>query len=153
MRSRLLMILTDFSACHIPEAAAIEALCFSEPWTESGLSLFTREGGMGVACVTEDGRLAAYACMVYVLDEGEIVTVATHPDFRRQGCARSVLRQLCKTASECGIVTLTLEVRASNTAARSLYEAEGFCVAGLRSGFYAHPREDAVVMQKKTEVD
>lgn len=108
--------------------------------------MFVREGGMGVACL-EGGRLAAYACMTYVLDEGEIITVATHPDFRRCGLARRTLARLCAEAAVRGILTLTLEVRESNSPARALYAAEGFREVGRRRGFYALPREDAIIMQ------
>ena len=141
------MTLETFSSAHCALAAEIERLCFSEPWTGAGLSMFTREGGMGVACL-EGGRLAAYACMTYVLDEGEIVTVATHPDFRRRGLARRTLARLCEDAAARGILTLTLEVRESNAPARALYAAESFREVGRRRGFYALPREDAIVMQK-----
>ena len=41
---------------------------------------------------------------------------------------------------------LTLEVRASNAPAIALYEKHGFHQAGLRPGYYQHPREDAVIM-------
>lgn len=143
------MTLEIFEAKHIPAVAEIERLCFSEPWSEQGLTLFTRPGGMGAVCLDETGRVAAYACMTTVLDEGEIVTVATHPEHRRCGYARLALRALCREAAERGIVTLTLEVRESNGAARALYESEDFFTVGLRRGFYSQPREDAVVMQKQ----
>lgn len=141
------MNIVDFSPCHCAAAARIERACFSEPWSAEGLSMFVREGGMGVACVEGD-RLLGYACMTYVLDEGEIVTVATHPDCRRRGIASLVLGRLCDNAAARGIVTLTLEVRESNVAARALYESHGFCTVGRRRGFYSLPREDAVVMQR-----
>ena len=38
-----------------------------------------------------------------------------------------------------------LEVRASNTAARSLYESLGFCQTGLRRFYYSDPSEDAIL--------
>lgn len=143
------MTIEIFDKKHIPAVAEIERLCFSSPWSEDGLELLAGEGGLGVVCVGADGATVAYAGMTTVLDEGEIVTVATHPACRRQGYARQALRALCCVAAERGILTLTLEVRASNSAARALYESEGFCTVGLRRGFYSLPREDAVVMQKE----
>ena len=106
--------------------------------------------GTGVACV-EDGKLVAYVGMVSVLDEGEIVNVATHPDYRRRGYARAVIDEVLKLARERGVEILSLEVRESNVAARSLYESVGFAAVGIRAGFYSHPREDAVIMTR-TEV-
>ena len=41
---------------------------------------------------------------------------------------------------------MTLEVRVSNTAARSLYAKKGFSDVGIRPGYYEKPREDAVIM-------
>ena len=55
---------------------------------------------------------------------------ARGPGLRRAGC-RAVL----------------LEVRASNTAAQSLYAAHGFTRIGLRRRYYQVPQEDAVVMR------
>ncbi len=139
-----------FGVEHIREAAEIEALSFSDPWSEGGLLMLTREGAAAYACVERSGgRLAAFAGMVTVLDEGQIVNVATHPDFRRRGCARSALRALIYYADAAGIVLLSLEVRETNSAAIALYLSEGFYVAGRRPAFYRNPSEAALVMLRE----
>ncbi len=135
-----------FSSIHIPEAAEIERLCFSDPWSEEGLAMLTGERAVAFASVGSGGRLAAYAGMVTVLDEGQIVNVATHPDFRRMGCARAVLRALIDYADNNRITMLSLEVRESNAAAISLYTSEGFSAAGHRPRFYRKPTEAAIIM-------
>jgi ribosomal-protein-alanine N-acetyltransferase len=43
---------------------------------------------------------------------------------------------------------VTLEVRPSNAAARSLYEKLGFKVLWVRQNYYSNPREDALIMGK-----
>ena len=140
------MEIVSFSPRHVRAAAEIERLCFSEPWIEDSLALpATGEYGCGMACEV-DGVLVAYACMVSVLDEGEIVNVATHPDHRRRGYARAVLAALLERARQAGVVTLTLEVRESNLAAQALYESFGFRTVGKRKDFYSRPREDAIIM-------
>lgn len=144
------MNIIRFSYDHVKAAAEIEKLCFSEPWSENGLRLLCGEPygaghGVGFAAV-ENGKLMAYAGMVVILDEGELVTVATHPDARRRGLARQVLSALFAYAEENGITNISLEVRQSNTAARRLYESEGFAKVGKRAGFYSNPREDAIIM-------
>lgn len=140
------MEIVKFAPRHVSAAAEIERLCFSEPWSEQSLALpATGEYGCGMACEV-DGTLAAYACMVSVLDEGEIVNVATHPDYRRRGYARAVLDALLEKARLDGIVTLTLEVRESNVAAQALYASLGFEAVGKRKDFYSKPRENAIIM-------
>ena len=140
------MQLVKFAPEHVSAAAEIEKLCFSDPWSEASLMMLAEDGyGTGIACV-EDGVLVAYAGMVSVFDEGEIVNVATHPDYRRCGYARAVLLALLEKARLDGIVTLTLEVRESNAAAQALYSSLGFGVVGKRKDFYSKPREDAIIM-------
>jgi ribosomal-protein-alanine N-acetyltransferase len=41
-----------------------------------------------------------------------------------------------------------LEVRESNSAARTLYEKAGFEATGLRKSYYANPVEDAVLYRR-----
>jgi len=140
------MDIVKFAPRHVSAAAEIEKLCFSEPWSEESLALpATGEYGCGMACEV-DGSLVAYACMVSVLDEGEIVNVATHPDYRRCGYARAVLGALLEMARRDGIMTLSLEVRESNEAAQALYSSFGFIPVGKRKDFYSKPREDAIIM-------
>ena len=47
-----------------------------------------------------------------------------------------------------GLSKLCLEVRASNAAALSLYEKNGFYRVGIRRGYYTAPKEDAVLLDK-----
>lgn len=146
-----MMEIVEFAPRHVSAAAEIEKLCFSEPWSEESLALpATGEYGWGMACEV-DGVLVAYACMVSVLDEGEIVNVATHPDYRRRGYARAVLGALLEEAQNDGIETISLEVRESNLAAQALYASFNFIPVGKRKDFYSKPREDAIIMLMRTE--
>ena len=100
---------------------------------------------MGRVVVTED-RLVAYGGMTVVLDEGAVTNIAVHPDVRRRGFGRLVTEALLAAAVERGVRTVFLEVRESNAAAISLYEALGFRACGIRKGFYRHPVESAIQM-------
>ncbi len=142
------MIRTErFSERHIKGAAELEALCFSQPWSESALGILTKDGGLGIALCEAD-RVLAYGGMLCVLDEGQITNIATHPNFRRRGYAASVLCELCREAETRGIKNIFLEVRCSNEAAMALYRRFGFECTGVRRGFYQNPHEDAFLMQK-----
>lgn len=125
--------------------AALEKLCFSEPWSVESLSILTREGGFGVG-LWSDGKLFAYGGMTTVLDEGAVTNIACDPTLRRRGYGRQILRALLREAEERGIVTVFLEVRESNLAAKSLYESEGFVACGVRKNFYRLPTESAIQM-------
>ena len=82
-------------------------------------------------------------------DQGYITNVAVRPEYRRQGVASQLLEVFARFAQGRGLAFLSLEVRASNAAARALYEKHGYVQAGLRRNYYEHPREDAVIMTRE----
>lgn len=139
-----------FDENHISQAAIIEKLCFSEPWSEDALSYMCTSPNTYAVAVTENatGRLAAYGGCEYVLDEASIANIATHPDFRRRGCASAVLDSMEGFLRRKGVKDVYLEVRLSNAAAQALYEGRGFRAVGLRRNYYRKPLEDAIVMTK-----
>ena len=135
---------------HIPQIAALEQECFPDPWSENLLedALFDPQASFIVAQDSEEeGNVLGYAGLHAILDEGYIDNIAVHPDARRHGVASALLDVFCRFG-EVNLAFLTLEVRKSNTAAIALYEKFGFQWAGLRPGYYQHPREDAVIMTR-----
>ena len=79
--------------------------------------------------------------------DADLLTIATIPQARRRKVASRLLTELVDTARRAGCRAVLLEVRASNTAAQSLYAAHGFTRIGLRRRYYQAPQEDAVVMR------
>ena len=135
---------------HLPALAEIERASFSEPWSEKGLEILTKDGGFGVVAL-EDGRAVAYGGMTTVLDEGSITNIATLPQFRGRGFGHKVVAALLEEAKKRKITAVFLEVRPSNTPARALYRSEGFSEIGVRKNFYRLPTEDAILMVWREE--
>lgn len=134
---------------HLKRITELEKQCFSDPWK---ISAFAEElkNPLAVyltALETENQQIIGYAGMWLMVDMANITNVAVHPDFRRQGLAGRMLRQLIKIARMRGMEGITLEVRASNFPAQNLYNALGFSVLGRRKGYY-QDREDAIIMTK-----
>ena len=75
--------------------------------------------------------------------------MAVRPDCRQQGIAGKLLQVFLDFAQGNRLAFLTLEVRASNTAAIILYGSRGFRETGRRKNYYEHPREDAIIMTKE----
>ena len=102
-----------------------------------------------VFLVAADGeRVLGYAGMHHIGDEGYIDNVAVLPEARRQGVARLLMAALEAYGREHAMYRLTLEVRASNAAAISLYSKFGFEKVGERKDYYSSPKENAILMTK-----
>ena len=135
---------------HVPQAAELERLCFSDPWSERMLrEHLDNQCAAAIAAVGEDGTLLGYAGLLVVLDEGYITNVAVRPAYRRQGIASDLLGVFERFARGHQLAFLTREVRASNAAAIALYEKMGYARVGVRKNYYEHPREDAVIMTRE----
>ena len=103
--------------------------------------------------VALDGEtVAGYVGSQTVMDETDMMNIAVHPDFRRQGVARALILALIGELKKRGSRCLTLEVRASNDPARALYESLGFAHVGTRRNYYQNPKEDALILRKEWEI-
>lgn len=79
-------------------------------------------------------------------DEVHIITIATHPAWRRLGLGEWLLLEMLAQVRSQGVSQVTLEVRVGNQAARALYEKLGFAEVGLRKRYYRDNHEDALLM-------
>jgi len=137
-----------------PALAALEAECFSHPWSRAQFEEEVSYGPPGAvlllrgAATGEDsGRgIRAYCVYRLAVPEMEILDVAVPPGWRRRRLAWWLVRFALAKAARAGARRAFLEVRQSNTAALALYDALGFTRLSLRRGYYREPCEDALVL-------
>ncbi len=85
-------------------------------------------------------------------DEAHITSIAVRERYRRRGIGELLLISVIGLATELKARIIALEVRASNTAAQSLYTKYSFSQVGVRPGYYIDrgyhldDREDAILM-------
>ena len=131
------------------QVAELEKLCFADPWSEKSVAS-ELDNPLSLWLVALDGdRVAGYVGSQTVMDESDMMNVAVHPDYRKQGVATGLIVGLVEELHKKGSRCLTLEVRASNAPAISLYEKLGFLQAGLRKNYYHNPKEDALILRKE----
>ena len=137
---------------HVPAIAEIEKLCFNDPWSEKSIASELNNRLSLWLVALEGERVVAYVGSQSVLGETDMMNIAVHPDYRRQGIAERLVTSLVEALKEKGNYSLMLEVRASNDPAKALYEKLGFGQVGLRKNYYRNPREDACILRKEWEI-
>ena len=143
------MRIVNMTAGHVAQVAAMEAVCFHDPWSEKSVAS-ELTNPLSVWLVALEGeRVVGYVGSQTVIDESDMMNVAVHPDFRRRGIAEALVKALVEALKKRDSHCLTLEVRASNEPAKALYEKMGFTQAGLRKNYYRNPKEDALILRKQ----
>jgi ribosomal-protein-alanine N-acetyltransferase len=137
-------------AADLDEVLAIEEASFNNPttrqWYESELQ---RPDVCFVFVIrTNEARVAGFCAFWRVVDQIHINNLAVHPAWRREGLGRRLLASVLAEADAMGAPSVTLEVRRSNTAALALYRRAGFSIVAVRSGYYTHPIEDALILSR-----
>ena len=142
------MIIERMNETHVAAVAALEKLCFADPWSLSSIASELNNPLALWLVAVEDGDLCGYIGSQSVMGESDMMNVAVHPDHRRKGVGEMLVLALCEALSGEN-TSLALEVRSSNTPAIALYEKLGFTQVGLRRNYYRNPKEDALILRKE----
>lgn len=131
----------------IEQVIAIDRVSFSLPWPERSFRFELTDNPASRCWVAEvDGKIAGMIVVWLIVDEVHVATIATHPDFRRQGIAKNLLSYALQHLSTEGAQSSFLEVRASNLAAQEMYRKFGYEESGVRRRYYRDNDEDAILM-------
>ena len=143
------MTITNMTNAHVAQIAELEKCCFNDPWSEMSIA---SELNNRLSCwlVALDGDVVVgYVGSQTVLGETDMMNIAVHPDYRKQGIATDLIQTLIDTLSKQGSHSLMLEVRQTNEPAKNLYQALGFETVGIRKNYYRNPRENALILRKE----
>jgi ribosomal-protein-alanine N-acetyltransferase len=125
----------------------IEELSFPEPWPYRAFEQFVGDPGFLVA--EGDEAIVGFVVADVVPNQGRplghVKDLAVHPERRGQGVGGTLLARALMVLAGSGVVSVKLEVRKSNEAARSLYREFGFEPVHRKAGYY-DDGEDAVVL-------
>ena len=143
------VIIKETTTDHIDDIMLVEKLCFTIPWSKNAFiqELKNNKFSKYISAIV-DNRVVGYAGMWIIFDEGHITNIAVHPEYRKTGIGTMLLGKLIEISKKNAIEKLTLEVRESNMAAKTLYTKYGFKAEGIRKSYYADNGEDAIIMWK-----
>jgi ribosomal-protein-alanine N-acetyltransferase len=140
----------EYEEGDVVEIVAIERDSFPTPWSEN---IFRNEMTSPISSMLvgrtmngEGGFVSGYIVYWRVDDEIHLHNIAVRRDMRRKRIAFRLLAEAIRRSRLEGARWVTLEVRRSNLPAQKMYERFGFSVKGIRPGYYADTREDALIM-------
>jgi [ribosomal protein S18]-alanine N-acetyltransferase len=130
----------------LPVLRSIEAHSASAAhWTDHDYQRLFSPEPPRLALVSEDHALQGFLMARQIGPEWEIENIVVAETAQRRGLGSMLLAHFLDLIRQQTAKTVFLEVRASNAAARALYQKHGFIETGRRPGYYAHPAEDAVL--------
>lgn len=136
----------DFNEADILQIVSIAQESFTLPWSIKSF-LSESENHQSIFRVAEiDNEIIGYIVVKVILDEAEILSLATKPSFRRKGVALALLKDTIFKLKDIAKICY-LEVRISNIEAINLYRKLGFKEYGVRKNYYIAPEEDALLMK------
>jgi ribosomal-protein-alanine N-acetyltransferase len=131
----------------VPAVIDLDHQSFSLPWPERSFRFEIMENPASRCWIADmNGKVVGMIVVWLIVDEAHVATLATHPDFRRQGIAKRLLSHALLQLIEEGARSSFLEVRESNFAAREMYRKFGYEETGRRRRYYSDNDEDAILM-------
>lgn len=130
----------------IDHVVAVENASFSSPWARQSFCEELENKLAYYLLATSGDAVIGYVGMWIIIDEAHITNVAVLPSHRRLGIGEAMMQEALVVAKSKGACAMTLEVRASNLAAKNLYEKLGFKPSGVRKNYYEDTQEDAIIM-------
>jgi len=131
----------------MPEVLDIENRSFEFAWTEEDFIRCLRHRNCIGMVAEHDERVVGF--MIYELHKNRlhILNFAVHPEFRRRGVARGMVRKLIGKLSPQRRNRILLEIRETNLAAQLFFRETGFRAISVLREFYEDTPEDAYLMQ------
>ena len=140
------LVIEEMKVDDIDGVFEVEKNCFEDYWSKDSFKKELSNNLAKYLVAKVDGKVAGYVGIWFVVDEGHITNVAVHEDYRGQKIGDQLIKELVQVCTDNKIVSMTLEVRTSNTVAQNLYRKYGFKMAGIRKEYYSNNKEDAIIM-------
>lgn len=133
----------------LDDVMQIEQLAYPFPWTRRNFEDALAANNLAQVLREPQGPLLGYLVALPGVDEMHLLNITVRPESQGRGYASCMLDALVAICRRRGLSQIWLEVRRSNSRARSFYEGHGFTEVGLRRAYYPAEdgqREDASLM-------
>ena len=137
---------------HAKMLAELHKGCFAKSWGYLEFeSFFERAGVFAAMAYNKQHAPVGFVLCWLIEDQCDLLSMGVLPDNRRDGVGQMLLDFAMDNAKSLDAKFMVLEVNINNTAAHTLYEAQGFEKFSIRKGYYTNADgtlADAVCMRK-----
>lgn len=128
----------------ISHISALETSIFHSPWSTPNLEKeLAASFSFFLVAEIEKNRVIGYITAWNVHGEIQLNRIAVQEEYRRKGLGSMLFKSLLTECAPHHPEKILLEVRESNSAARSFYKSMGFIENGFRKNYY---RDDNAVL-------
>ncbi|WP_294372223.1 ribosomal protein S18-alanine N-acetyltransferase [uncultured Clostridium sp.] len=124
----------------------ISNLSLPSPWSRESYKNELNNSNARYFIAKINNKVVGFIGTWIIFDESDITNIAVHPDYRKLGIASKLINSMIDYCNKKNCTSYTLEVRAGNDAAISLYKKHGFKIEGIRKAYYQDNKEDALLM-------
>ena len=142
------MEIRDLMESDINKVMEIENLCFVAPWKKEDILRELKENKFAhllVATINEE--VVGYVDFWVTFDSATICQIAVHPNYQRQHIGSLLLEEVLKECYAKKVLTITLEVRESNSKGINFYTKHGFNQFLIKPNYYTNG-ENAIYMMR-----
>ena len=142
------MEIRDLMESDINKVMEIENLCFVAPWKKEDILREFKENKFAhllVATINEE--VVGYVDFWVTFDSATICQIAVHPNYQRQHIGSLLLEEVLKECYAKKVLTITLEVRESNSKGINFYTKHGFNQFLVKPNYYTNG-ENAIYMMR-----
>jgi ribosomal-protein-alanine N-acetyltransferase len=140
------LLVEPLTCDRVADALDLDRRSLGGIWSADGYQREIASECSDLLTLSHAATLLALGCTWAIADEAHVTLLAVDPAYQHQGLGQAMLFVLLCFAQRRGLERATLEVRASNQIALSLYTKFGFREAGRRKRYYQDNQEDALVL-------
>lgn len=137
---------------HSKQLSELHKACFAKGWGYLEFeSFFERAGVFAAIAYNAEKKNVGFVLCWLIEDQCDLLSMGVLADYRRDGVGQMLLDYALETAHHMGAKHMALEVNVNNTAAQTLYEAQGFEKFSVRKDYYSNAdgtRADAICLRK-----
>jgi ribosomal-protein-alanine N-acetyltransferase len=136
-----------FNLNDLDELLEIEKFSFPKaPYDKKTFLIWYSAAKNGFFVAKVNKKLVGYVIGYKNGKKGTLVSIATHPEFRRKGVGTKLWQKLLQFFIANGVEKVDLQVRKSNLVAQKFYEKLGFEEVCIKKSYY-EDGEDAISME------